>query len=53
MKYDVPIAPLPDDLEISDVLTRDEMPKIIMKTDLLKPLKREERGASFHEKSVL
>lgn len=52
MKYDVPIAPLPDDLEISDVLTRDEMPKIIMKTDLLKPLKREERGASFHEKSA-
>lgn len=52
MKYKVPVAELPADLDISDVLTEDEKPKYIMKTDILKPLKREERGAAFHEKSA-
>lgn len=52
MKYKVPVAELPADLEISDVLTEDEKPKYIMKTDILKPLKREESGAAFHEKSA-
>jgi ATP-dependent RNA helicase RhlE len=51
MKYKVPIVPLPADLTISDELTEDEKPKVFMKTDLIKPKKKEERGASFHEKS--
>lgn len=50
MKYEVPVLPLPAELEISDVLTEDEKPKIFMKTDYLKPLKRDEGGGAFHEK---
>lgn len=50
MKYEVPVLPLPAKLEISDVLTEDEKPKIFMKTDYLKPLKRDEGGGAFHEK---
>jgi len=52
MKYKVPISPLPADLIISDELTEDEKPKVFMKTDIIKPKKKEERGASFHEKSA-
>lgn len=52
MKYDIPLMELPDNLEISDVLTEDEKPKIFMKTDYIKLPKREERGAAFHEKSA-
>lgn len=52
MKYEIPLMPLPEGLEISDVLTEDEKPKIFMKTDVLKPLKREAGGAAFHEKSA-
>ncbi|HEV7782477.1 MAG TPA: DEAD/DEAH box helicase [Chitinophagaceae bacterium] len=52
MKYQVPIAPLPADLIISDELTEEEKPKVFMKTDVIKPKKKEERGASFHEKSA-
>src|SRR5690606_13470789 len=50
MKYEIPLSPLPEDLEISDVLTEDEKPKIRMKTDMIKLPKREEGGAAFHEK---
>lgn len=52
MKYEIPLLPLPEDLEISDVLTEDEKPKIFMKTDLIKLPKREESGGAFHEKSA-
>lgn len=52
MKYEIPIMPLPEGLEISDVLTEDEKPKIFMKTDIIKMSKREESGPAFHEKSV-
>ena len=52
MKYEVPILALPEDLEISDVLTEDEKPKVFMKTDLIKLPKREEGGGAFHEKSA-
>jgi ATP-dependent RNA helicase RhlE len=48
MKYEIPVRKLPEDLEISDVLTPDEMPKIFMKTDLLPKL--EAGGGAFHEK---
>jgi ATP-dependent RNA helicase RhlE len=50
MNYKIPINPLPDDLEISDVLTEDEKPKVRMKELSAKLPKKEERGAAFHEK---
>jgi ATP-dependent RNA helicase RhlE len=52
MKYEVPVTALPDNLIISDELTEAEKPKIFMKTDAIKPLKKEEGGAAFHEKSA-
>ena len=52
MKYEVPVAPLPAHLTISDELTEDEKPKVFMKTDAIKPKKKEEAGPSFHEKSA-
>lgn len=51
MNYLIPVLPLPDQLEISDELTEDEMPKVIMKEPTLKRPKREEVGPAFHEKS--
>ena len=50
MNYPVPVLPLPVDLEISEVLTPDEMPKVNMKNVLTKLPKREEGGGAFHEK---
>lgn len=50
MHMKVPITELPADLEISDVLTDDEMPKITMPNVQIKLAKREGVGASFHEK---
>lgn len=52
MKYDLPLIALPEELEISEVLTEDEKPKIFMKTDAFKIPKRDDRGAAFHEKSA-
>jgi ATP-dependent RNA helicase RhlE len=51
MKYEIPIMALPDNLIISHELTEAEKPKIFMKTDAIKPKKKEEGGAAFHEKS--
>jgi ATP-dependent RNA helicase RhlE len=51
MNYQIPMLPLPDGLEISEVLTPDEMPNLSMKNILIKPPKREESGPAFHEKS--
>ncbi len=51
MNYKIPMLPLPEDLEISDVLTEDEKPKVRMKEVLIKLPNREDRGAAFHEKS--
>jgi len=50
MNYKIPELPLPDDLEISDVLTEDEKPKVRMKEYLIKLPKREDVGPAFHEK---
>ncbi len=50
MNYAVPVLPLPGDLEISDVLTDDEKPKVRMKEVLIRLPKREESGGAFHEK---
>ena len=50
MKYKIPMLPLPPHLEISDVLTEDEKPKVRMKEIFVKAPKRENVGAAFHEK---
>jgi ATP-dependent RNA helicase RhlE len=50
MNYKVPVVPLPEDLEISEVLTEDEKPKVKMKEVLIRLPKREESGPAFHEK---
>lgn len=52
MKYEIPMRILPDHLEISTELTEDEMPKVIVKEVKIKIPKRENVGASFHEKSA-
>lgn len=51
MNYKIPLLPLPEQLEISDKLTEDEMPKVIMKEPILKRPKKEYVGPAFHEKS--
>jgi ATP-dependent RNA helicase RhlE len=51
MKQPIPLNVLPVDLEISDILTEDEKPKIQMKTFLGKAPKRDESKTGFHEKS--
>ena len=52
MNYQIPVVPLPEDLEISDVLTEDEMPVVRMKETLIKLPKLGEGGAAFHEKAA-
>jgi ATP-dependent RNA helicase RhlE len=52
MNYQLPIVVLPDNLQISDELTEDELPKVYMKTIQLKIPKKEASGLSFHEKSA-
>jgi ATP-dependent RNA helicase RhlE len=52
MNYSIPMHELPAHLEISTLLTADEQPKVYMKEIQLKIPKKEERGASFHEKSA-
>jgi ATP-dependent RNA helicase RhlE len=52
MKYKVPVSSLPENLEISDVLTEDEIPKIYMKAYQVRAPKKEESGPAFHEKSA-
>ena len=51
MNYKVPVAPLPQDLEISDILTEDEKPKPYTKVIPLDIPKTEHAGGAFHEKS--
>lgn len=50
MNYQIPMLELPVQLEISDQLTEDEMPKVIMKEPVLKRPKKEDVGPAFHEK---
>lgn len=52
MQYTIPVLPLPEELEISDVLTEEEKPKIYMKTDHVKIKKRTDAGPAFHERSA-
>lgn len=50
MKYKVPLTPLPEDIEISNKLTQDEMPVINMKTIHVKLPKIDPNNSAFHEK---
>ena len=50
MNYNIPILPLPANLEISEVLTDDEQPKVKMKEVLIQLPKRDGAGPAFHEK---
>ncbi len=52
MKQAIPHLALPDDLEISTILTEDEKPKVRMKIIQIKVPKKEESGPAFHEKSA-
>ncbi|RFM36920.1 DEAD/DEAH box helicase [Chitinophaga silvisoli] len=52
MNYEIPLVPLPDDLEISDVLTDDEKPEVKMKNFLVALPKLETYGPAFHEKKA-
>jgi ATP-dependent RNA helicase RhlE len=52
MKYTIPVADLPAELIISDVLTEDEKPKVFMKIIQLKTPAKDAAGPSFHEKSA-
>ena len=52
MKQEIPMLALPDDLEISTILTEDEKPKVRMKIIQIKVPKKEESGPAFHEKSA-
>ncbi|QEH43207.1 DEAD/DEAH box helicase [Chitinophaga sp. XS-30] len=50
MNYQIPVQPLPEDLEISTRLTDEEDPKFVVPNIVLKTPKREESGGAFHEK---
>lgn len=50
MNFEIPVAELPENLTISDVLTEAEMPQVKMKNVLVKAPKREDVGPAFHEK---
>lgn len=52
MKRKVPLCKLPEALELSEVLTEDEIPKIYMKAYQVRAPKKEESGPAFHEKSA-
>ena len=49
MNYEIPKVPLPEKLEISEVLTPDEEPQVPQR-NILKVPKREDVGPAFHEK---
>lgn len=52
MNFKIEIKELPPHLQISTMLTEDEQPVVYMKEVPLKMPKKEERGASFHQKSA-
>jgi ATP-dependent RNA helicase RhlE len=52
MQYVIPMRPLPEEVEISDRLTEDEIPKVVVKEIALKVPKGEPAGPAFHEKSA-
>lgn len=50
MNYKIPVIELPEELEISAELTRDEMPKVYQPNMDLKAPRKGPTGAAFHEK---
>ncbi|MEP6712448.1 MAG: DEAD/DEAH box helicase [Ferruginibacter sp.] len=52
MNYTIPVLPLPEHLQISELLTEDEMPKVYMKEIQVKLPKKEDVGPAFHAKSA-
>jgi len=52
MNYEIPMEPLPEELEISNVLTDDELPEVKMKNFLVALPKLETYGPAFHEKKA-
>ncbi|MBC7934836.1 MAG: DEAD/DEAH box helicase [Rhizobacter sp.] len=52
MQYEVPTIALPENLDISAILTEDEKPKVYMKEIQIKIKKKEEAGPAFHPKSA-
>jgi len=52
MDFSIPIVDLPTEVEISTVLTEDEIPKVYMKEIQIKLPKKEDVGPAFHPKSA-
>lgn len=52
MDYEIPLLELPEGVELSDVLTEDEMPKVKMKTIKLKDTVKKSIGGAFQEKKA-
>jgi len=50
MNFKIPIELLPEELEISDILTEEEIPVIKMKNVKVKTINKDITGPSFHEK---
>jgi len=50
MGVKIPKMKMPEEVEISKELTEDELPKVVMKNNLVSLPKKEENGAAFHEK---
>lgn len=50
MNRKIPLVKMPEEVEISTVLTEDELPQVKMKNTLVSIPKKEEGGAAFHEK---
>ncbi|MRG43494.1 DEAD/DEAH box helicase [Chitinophaga sp. SYP-B3965] len=52
MNYQIPVAELPENLEISTELTPEEEPGFIVPNIVLKQRKREDVGTAFHDKAA-
>jgi len=52
MNFEIPTSELPEGVELSEVLTEDEMPQVKMKTIQLKDTVKKAVGEAFHEKSA-
>lgn len=50
MNRKIPIVKMPEEVEVSKILTEDELPKVKMKNVLISIPKKAEGGAAFHEK---
>jgi len=51
MECKIATMKMPEEVEISKILTEDELPKVVMKNVLVKVSAKEEAGPAFHEKS--